>query len=115
MTTTVRARVAPRRLLTLALATGCWTPASGQSAPPDPLPSWDEGPARQAVLGFARRVTTPDGPELAARDHSLAERQPFKAALQGDTAYVHQTGAAADASVNRSKGAASRARRRVPQ
>jgi phosphoserine phosphatase len=129
--TTVRARGAPRLLLTLALATGCWTPASGQNATPDPLPSWNEGPARQAVLGFVQRVTTPGGPdfvpveeriavfdndgtlwaekplpnevyfvlarlrELAARNPSLAERQPFKAALEGDAAYFHQTGAQA--------------------
>jgi phosphoserine phosphatase len=130
-TTPVSVGVAPRLLLTLALATGCWTPASGQNAPPDPLPSWNEGPARHAILDFVRRVTAPGGPdfvpaeeriavfdndgtlwaekplpnevyfvlarlrELAARDPSLAERQPFKAALEEDAAYFHQTGAQA--------------------
>lgn len=126
--TAARAAGAPRLLLTLALATGCWGPAGAQNAPPDPLPSWNEGPARQAVLDFVRRVTTPGGPdfvpveeriavfdndgtlwaekplpnevyfvlarvrELAAHDPSLAQRQPFKAALEGDSAYFHQNG-----------------------
>src|SRR5215510_3178958 len=30
--------------------------------------------------------------ELASADPGLAQRQPFKAALEGDTAYFHETG-----------------------
>jgi phosphoserine phosphatase len=125
------AGAAPRLLLALALATGCWTPARTQTGPPDPLPSWNEGPAREAILRFVQRVTTPGGPdfvpeeeriavfdndgtlwaekplpnevyfvlarlrEQVAREPSLAERQPYKAALQGDAAYFHQAGAQA--------------------
>lgn len=29
----------------------------------DPLPSWNEGPARQAILNFVSRVTTPNTPD----------------------------------------------------
>ncbi|RJG05714.1 haloacid dehalogenase-like hydrolase [Noviherbaspirillum cavernae] len=115
-------------LLLLALA-GC------QSAPlqaqKDPLPSWNDGPTKQTILGFVRRVTTEgsadfvpiadriatfdnDGTlwaekplpnevyfvfarvhEMAARDPSLREKQPFKAVLENDVAYFQQHGAKA--------------------
>jgi phosphoserine phosphatase len=122
--TAVRAtRGALGLILTIAAA-----PAAHAQGGADPLPSWNEGPARQAILDFVRRVTTPGAPdfvpveeriavfdndgtlwaekplpnevyfvlarvrELAAQDPSLAQRQPFKAALEGDAAYFHQNG-----------------------
>jgi phosphoserine phosphatase len=97
----------------------------------DALASWNDGPAKRAIVDLVARVTREGGPdfvpmpervatfdndgtlwaekplpteiyfvlsrvrELAARDPSLAARQPFKAALEGDVAYFHEAGARA--------------------
>jgi hypothetical protein len=37
-------------------------PAGGQS--PDPLPSWNDGPTKQAILSFVEKVTTEGGPDF---------------------------------------------------
>lgn len=51
---------------------------------------WVEKPAPVEVYFTLARVR-----ELAAKDPSLKERQPFKAALEGDAAYFHEAGAKA--------------------
>jgi phosphoserine phosphatase len=96
----------------------------------DPLPSWNDGAAKRAIIDFVGRVTRSqsadfvpvaeriatfanDGTlwqekpvaegvfalgrlrELASRDPSLRQRQPFKAALEGDVAYLRDAGVAA--------------------
>jgi hypothetical protein len=38
----------------------------------DPLPSWNEGAARDAVLGFVERVTDPAGPDFVAAPERIA-------------------------------------------
>lgn len=38
---------------------------------PDPLPSWNEGHAKQAILDFVSRVTT-DGPDFVPEDERVA-------------------------------------------
>ena len=38
----------------------------------DPLPSWNEGPARKAVLDFVRDATTPGGPGFVPPDERIA-------------------------------------------
>jgi phosphoglycolate phosphatase-like HAD superfamily hydrolase len=38
--------------------------ASLAQGPPDPLPSWNDGAAKQAILGFVRRVTNEEGPDF---------------------------------------------------
>lgn len=133
MSTTIRRPrpIATRFLLALALAGAGGAPAAAQGPAADPLPSWNDGPAKRAIVGFVRRVTTEGGPdfvpvadriaafdndgtlwaekplptevyfvlarvrELAARDPSLRQRQPFKAALEGDAAYFQEAGAPA--------------------
>ncbi|HYW11890.1 MAG TPA: HAD family hydrolase, partial [Longimicrobium sp.] len=126
MSTTPRVARASRLLLALLLVAAA-PRANGQGGA-DPLPSWNDGPAKQAITSFVQRVTAPGGPdfvpvedriaafdndgtlwaekplptevyfvlarvrELAARDPSLAGRQPFKAALEGDAAYFHEAG-----------------------
>ena len=90
-----------------------------------PLPSWNDGAAKSAILDFVARVTKEGGPdfvppaeriatfdndgtlwceqpiqvqlfflidrvkELAAKDPSLKERQPFKALLEHDMKTLH--------------------------
>jgi len=51
---------------------------------------WVEKPLPNEVYFMLARVK-----ELAAADPSLAERQPFRAALAGDAAYFHEAGAKA--------------------
>ena len=86
----------------------------------DPLPSWNDGAAKQAIIGFVQRVTDKNGPDyvppperiavfdndgtlwgeqpvyfqllfaidrvkaLAPQHPEWADKQPFKAALEGD-------------------------------
>ena len=93
-----------------------------------PLPSWNDGIAKSAILDFVARVTTEGGPdfvrpaeriatfdndgtlwceqplqvqlfflidrvnELAAKDLSMRERQPFKALLERDHKTLHALG-----------------------
>jgi hypothetical protein len=93
----------------------------------DPLPSWNDGPTKQAILSFVKettdnssaryiepadRIATFDNDgtlwceqpvvelvfteerlkELAAKDPALKEKQPFKAALEGDREYFEKAG-----------------------
>ncbi|HEX6037243.1 HAD family hydrolase [Longimicrobium sp.] len=132
MTKRMVSRAGARGLLVLSLVTGCWMPSATRAQTgADPLASWNEGPAKRAIVDFVQRVTREGGPdfvpveeriaafdndgtlwvekplptevyfvlarvrELAAQDPTLAGRQPFKAALEGDTAYFHQAGAQA--------------------
>jgi phosphoserine phosphatase len=38
----------------------------------EPLPSWNEGAARSAILGFVERVTTPGSPDFVAPEERIA-------------------------------------------
>jgi hypothetical protein len=49
-------RLAVAALGTALLVLGCAQSAS--KTDPDPLPSWNEGPAKQAISNFVSRVTT---------------------------------------------------------
>jgi phosphoglycolate phosphatase-like HAD superfamily hydrolase len=99
----------------------------GADPPADPLPSWNDGPTKQAILSFVKEATDKssaqyieeadriatfdnDGTlwceqpvvelvftnerlkELAAQDPTLKEKQPFKAALEGDREYFEKAG-----------------------
>jgi hypothetical protein len=95
---------------------------------PDPLPSWNEGPSKSAILSFVARVTRPGGPDFVPPDERVAtfdqdgtlwseqpcyvqlafaldrvkalapehpdwrDRQPWKAALEGDLAALAGAG-----------------------
>src|ERR1700704_3840901 len=52
-----------RRLLFGAVLVGTVAAASGAAAP-DPLPSWNEGVAKKAILQFVARVTEEGGPDF---------------------------------------------------
>lgn len=96
--------------------------------PAGPLPSWNDGAVKQAILDFVRRTVDPGSSDflapadriaafdndgtlwvekplptevyftvarikaMAADDPSLAQTQPYKAALEGDAAYFHSAG-----------------------
>jgi hypothetical protein len=47
----------------------CTPPAR---APTDPLPSWNEGPTKQAILDFVARVTTPGSPDFVPEAERIA-------------------------------------------
>ena len=38
----------------------------------DPLPSWNDGPAKQAIMGFVRATTDPASPDLVPPEARLA-------------------------------------------
>lgn len=62
--------------LTLSLTLLCvWVlegPARAQDGAADPLPSWNEGPARQAVVSFVQRVTAVGGPDFVPEAERVA-------------------------------------------
>jgi phosphoserine phosphatase len=62
-----------RRLLLvgLALALG-FTGAGTRAQQADPLPSWNEGPAKQAILELVRATTEPGGPGFVTPEDRLA-------------------------------------------
>ena len=53
-------------LCSLMLLGGCATVA------PDPLPSWSEGPARQAIVAFVRQTTDTTSPQYVPPDRRIA-------------------------------------------
>jgi phosphoglycolate phosphatase-like HAD superfamily hydrolase len=57
-----------RLFLLLALALACATPALAA----DPLPSWNAGPARQAIVDFVAKVTMKDGPDFVPGPERIA-------------------------------------------
>jgi phosphoserine phosphatase len=56
-------------LVTAAL--GCWALAAAAQST-DPLPSWNEGPARQAIVEFVEAVTTDGGAEFVPTADRIA-------------------------------------------
>jgi hypothetical protein len=48
------------------VATGLWLCASARPVPAadDPLPAWNEGPAKRAIVDFVNRVTMPGGKDF---------------------------------------------------
>jgi hypothetical protein len=44
----------------------------GSAAQGDPLPSWNDGPARQALVGFVERVSKPGGPDFVPPAERIA-------------------------------------------
>ena len=49
-------------VLTFVFAAICSNLAIAQAA--DPLPSWNEGPAKQAIIEFVQATTTPGSPDF---------------------------------------------------
>jgi hypothetical protein len=49
------------------------THAAAQApAKPEPLPSWDDGPAKQAIVQFVAKVTKKGGPDYVAPAERIA-------------------------------------------
>lgn len=62
-----------RRLAALIwLLAGILTGTAAFAQPADPLPSWNDGPARQAILAFVAATTTPGAPGFVAPEERLA-------------------------------------------
>jgi phosphoglycolate phosphatase-like HAD superfamily hydrolase len=47
-------------------------PASAVALDRDPLPSWNDGPAKQAIIGFVQATTTQGGPEFVPPEARIA-------------------------------------------
>ena len=48
------------------------SPGLTGSRPDDPLPSWNDGAAKQAILSFVARVTREDGPDFVPSAERIA-------------------------------------------
>lgn len=48
------------------------TPVLGQDAKPDPLPSWNEGPTKKAILDFVRTTTEKGSPQYVPIEQRIA-------------------------------------------
>src|SRR5262245_5548977 len=64
-----RAMSRPVSLLSLLLVIGL---AAKSSAADDPLPSWNDGPSKKAILDFVAKVTKKDGPEFVPAAERIA-------------------------------------------
>ena len=64
--------LSPRRILVAVtlLAPLAWCVAT--NAADDPLPSWNDGPAKQAVLDFVRAATDESGPKFVPSERRIA-------------------------------------------
>jgi len=45
---------------------------AGVARAADPLPSWNEGPAKQSIIGFVQKVTTPGSPDFVPVPERIA-------------------------------------------
>jgi phosphoserine phosphatase len=61
-----------RRALTAAILAAIPGAAAAQEGSADPLPSWRDGPTKQAILGFLDAVTAEGGPDFIAATNRLA-------------------------------------------
>jgi len=59
----------PRSILALCALLVVGLPAHAQ---PDPLPSWNEGPAKQAILHFVKATTSKTSPQLVPPEERIA-------------------------------------------
>ena len=56
----------------LILGLGLLLPLTAISGPPDPLPSWNNGPAKQQIMDFVTEVTNPNGADFVPVDERIA-------------------------------------------
>jgi phosphoglycolate phosphatase-like HAD superfamily hydrolase len=49
-----------------------WCCAAGAQAQPDPLPSWNDGPAKAAIVEFVRATTEASSPQFVATQNRIA-------------------------------------------
>lgn len=49
-----------------------WPAMAAGNASTDPLPSWNDGPAKQAIISFVSAVTDPDNPEFVPVSERIA-------------------------------------------
>ncbi len=59
-------------VLALLLALSWSAPGATQAPGADPLPSWNDGPAKRAVVAFVQRATTPGGPDFVPVEERVA-------------------------------------------
>jgi phosphoglycolate phosphatase-like HAD superfamily hydrolase len=61
----------PALLAVLIFFAGCWFGDAAAQAP-DPLPSWNDGPAKKSITDFVPRVTTLGSADFVPRDQRVA-------------------------------------------
>jgi len=58
--------------VSLALVAACSTTQAAQANSSDPLPSWNEGPAKQAIVDFVKTTTTQDSTNFVPPEERIA-------------------------------------------
>ena len=61
-----------KRTMTTALFAAVATLVAGHARAADPLPSWNDGPARRAIVGFVGKVTGDGGPDFVPPAERIA-------------------------------------------
>ena len=65
-----RAALKPVLIATTLISALALSTVASQAA--DPLPSWNDGPAKQSIISFVERVTTPDSPDFVPVSERIA-------------------------------------------
>jgi phosphoserine phosphatase len=65
-------RTALKPVLMAAALIGALVFTTGASQAADPLPSWNDGPAKQSIINFVERVTTPGSPDFVPVSERIA-------------------------------------------
>ena len=60
------------KLTLVSLAVGALGFATTVASAQDPLPSWNDGPAKQAILEFVKATTTQGSPQFVAPEARIA-------------------------------------------
>src|SRR3954451_17553074 len=61
-----------RRFLLVSMALAAWLSGAAAHAQTDPLPSWNDGPAKQAVLDLVHATTEAGSPDFVPPENRLA-------------------------------------------
>ncbi len=66
-------RCTPAAIAILIATLAAWrAPADVQVTPADPLPSWNDGPSKRAVIAFVTKVTKEGAPDFVPKDERVA-------------------------------------------
>ena len=65
-----RAAFKPVLIITALIGVLALSAVASQAA--DPLPSWNDGPAKQSIISFVERVTTPGSPDFVPVSERIA-------------------------------------------
>ena len=60
------------RCVLVAVVCAVWCSVTRAQAPADPLPSWNDGPAKEAIVEFVRTTTDASSPQFVSTEKRIA-------------------------------------------